>query len=232
MSIEILSKYLEKKPGKTIFIARELYLQRYSEMTEAAFLKTLERLNHMGLLMRLSKGVYCKPRKTRFGAVPAGERELVSYFTGEDNRYGFIAGYQLYNKYGLSTQISKHVEIYSRKSHVAQGTIKNIHLRKLESFYRPEMLPVIEFLEILENYQKIEDLNQRNFLAYCHVAVDNFNEKAFERIYPQMGYKKRTIAFLKEILDAYGISNTLKKYLNGTSKYRIPQWENSHGTIN
>ena len=49
--------------------------------------------------------------------------------------------------------------------------------------------------------------------------------------YHQMGYKKCTIAFLKEILDTYGIGNTLKKYLNGTSKYRIPQWENSYGTL-
>jgi hypothetical protein len=145
-------------------------------MTETAFLKALERLNHMGMLMRLSKGVYCKPRKTRFGAVPAGEHELASYFMGEDNRYGFIAGYRLYNKYGLTTQISKQVEIYSRKSHVARGTIKNIHLRKLKSFYRPEMLPMIEFLEILENYQKIEDLNQRRFLTYCNMAVKKFNE--------------------------------------------------------
>ena len=231
MSTEILSKYLEKKPEKTIFIARELYLQKFSAMTETAFLKALERLNHMGMLMRLSKGVYCKPRKTRFGAVPAGEHELASYFMGEDNRYGFIAGYRLYNKYGLTTLISKQVEIYSRKSHVARGTIKNIHLRKLESFYRPEMLPMIEFLEILENYQKIEDLNQRRFLTYCNMAVKKFNEKIFDRIYHQMGYKKCTIAFLKEILDTYGIGNTLKKYLNGTSKYRIPQWENSYGTL-
>ena len=63
------------------------------------------------------------------------------------------------------------------------------------------------------------------------MAVKKFNEKIFDRIYHQMGYKKCTIAFLKEILDTYGIGNTLKKYLNGTSKYRIPQWENSYGTL-
>jgi hypothetical protein len=231
MSTEILSKYLEKKPEKTIFIARELYLQKFSEMTETAFIKALERLNHMGMLMRLSKGVYCKPRQTRFGAVPAGEHEIASYFMGEDNRYGFIVGYRLYNKYGLTTQVGKQLEIYSRKSHVAQGSIKNIHLRKLGSFYRPEMLPMIEFLEILENYQKIEDLNQRRFLIYCSMAVKKFNEKIFERIYQQMGYKKRTIAFLKKILDTYGVGNTLKKYLNGTSKYQLPQWESNYGTL-
>ena len=90
---------------------------------------------------------------------------------------------------------------------------------------------MIEFLEILENYQKIEDLNQRRLLTYCNMAVKKFNEKIFDRIYHQMGYKKCTIAFLKEILDTYGIGNTLKKYLNGTSKYRIPQWENSYGTL-
>ena len=231
MSTEILSKYLEKKPEKTIFIARELYLQRFSEMTETTFLKTLERLNHKGMLIRLSKGIYCKPRQTKFGAIPAGEHELASYFTGKENSEGFIAGYRLYNKYGLTTQIGKQVEIYSKKSPVARGNIKNIHLNKLTSFYRPEMLPILEFLEILKNYQNIEDLNPYSFPVCCSNFVKKFNEKIFERIYQQMGYRKCTIAFLKEILDTYGIDNTLKKHLNGTSKYRIPQWENNYGAL-
>ncbi len=229
MSMEIISRYLEKNPEKTIFIARELYLKKFSEMTEASFLKTMERMNQMGKLIRLSRGVYCKPRQTRFGAVPAGEYEITAYFIGDNNRYGFETGYRLYNKYRLTTQISKQIEIYTQKSHVTQGKIKNIRLNKLTSFYQPEMLPTIELLEILENYQKIEDFNQRNFIAYCNKIVKNFDENIFARIYDQMGYKKRTIAFLKEILDAYGIRNTLKQYLNATSKYNIPQWESKYG---
>ena len=37
--------------------------------------------------------------------------------------------------------------------------------------------------------------------------------------------KKRSIAFLKEILDAKSIDHTLGFYLSTTSKYHIPEWK-------
>lgn len=231
MSMKMILEYFEKQPEGSIFIARELYMGQFNEMTETAFLKALERINQQGILIRLSKGIYCKPRRTQFGTIAAGERDLTSYFTGKNHRYGFVIGYRLYNKYRLTTQISKTVEVYSQKSPVIEGNIQYIRLRKLESFYHSDMRPMIEFLEILEHYRDIEDLNRKSFLRYCSAAVKEFNENIFEDVYPKMGYKKRTIAFLKEILDTYGVHNTLKKYLCGSSKYQIPQWRGHYGTL-
>ncbi|MEC9485474.1 MAG: hypothetical protein UMR38_06325 [Candidatus Izemoplasma sp.] len=37
--------------------------------------------------------------------------------------------------------------------------------------------------------------------------------------------KKRSIAFLKEILDENSIDHTLGFYLSTTSKYHIPKWK-------
>ena len=101
---------------------------------------------------------------------------------------------------------------------------------ELRSFYRPNMLSMIEFLEILEHYREIEDLNQKAFMKYCSMAVKKFDENVVGKVYLQMGYKKRTLAFLKNILDIYQVSNTLKRYLNGTSKYQIPKWKEYYGT--
>ncbi|MBP1763142.1 MAG: hypothetical protein H6Q65_200 [Firmicutes bacterium] len=222
--------YIEKQPEAAVIIARDLYIKKFSNMTETAFLKNLERLSKEEKIIRISKGVYCKPKKTRFGMISAGESEIVNYFLGENNKYGFEIGYKLYNKYKLTTQISKKVELYSIKSNVAKGTVKNINMKKLDPFYRPSMLSTIEFMEILENYHKIEDLNQNSFKAYCEYAVKEFNEKNFEQVYKKLSYKKRTIAFLKQLLDFYGIHNGLKKYLNGTSKYSIPRIETLYET--
>ena len=223
-------EYVEKQQETMIIIARELYVKKFSHMTETAFLKTLERLNKEGKITRISKGVYCKPKRTRFGLLLAGENEFVQYYVGENNKFGFEIGYKLYNKYKLTTQISKKVEIYSQKSNVENRTVKNITVKKLDSFYKPNMLSTIELLEILENYYKIEDLNSKNFITYCTHAVRDFNEKTFEQIYKRLNYKKRTIAFLKQVLDSHGVSNGLKKHLNGTSKYEIPKWEKIYET--
>lgn len=227
---QAILKYIEKQPEAAVIIARELYIKKFSNMTETAFLKNLERLNKEEKITRISKGVYCKPKKTRFGIISAGESDIVEYFLGENNKYGFEFGYRLYNKHKLTTQISKKIDICTQKSNVENGTIKNITIKKLGAFYKPNMLSTIELLEILENYHRIEDLNQKNFVKYCDYAVKEFNEKNFEQLYKNLNYKKRTIAFLKQLLDFYGVSNGLKKYLNGTSKYKIPKVEQIHET--
>ncbi len=180
---QCLLQYIEKQPEAAILIARDLYVKKFSNMTEAAFLKGLERLSKEEKIIRIGKGIYCKPQKTRFGIISAGESEIVNYFLGENNKYGFEIGYKLYNKYQLTTQISKKVELYSLKSNVANGTVKNINVKKLDSFYKTSMLPTIEFMEILENYRKIEDLNQKNFINYCEHAVKAFHEKSFDKLY-------------------------------------------------
>lgn len=227
---QCLVQYVEKQPISAIIVARELYVKKFFDMTEAAFLKSLERLSKDGKIARISKGIYCKPKTTRFGMILAGEKEIVQYFLGENNKYGFETGYKLYNKYKLTTQISKKIEIYSMKSNVAQGTVKNVNVKRLDSFYKPNMLSTIEFMEILENYHEIEDLNRKIFAAYCEYAVKEFNEKIFEQVHKRITYKKRTIAFLKNLLDFHGVDNGLKKYLNGTSKYRTPRMETIYET--
>lgn len=49
--------------------------------------------------------------------------------------------------------------------------------------------------------------------------ADEYDENKLEIVLQSGFYKKRTIAFLRHILDYFNVNNNLKKFLNVTSKY-------------
>jgi hypothetical protein len=63
--------------------------------------------------------------------------------------------------------------------------------------------------------------NTRFIRIHSEINDDIIMNHAIKVIKP----KKRSIAFLKEILDAYSTDNTLGFYLSTTSKYYIPKWK-------
>ncbi|MGE1062821.1 hypothetical protein NXG27_09395 [Megasphaera paucivorans] len=204
--------------------------QKFSSVSTANILKILERACLNKKIVRISKGMYYKPRKTRFGVLPISESEIVDFFVGVNNQYGIQSGYYLFNKYNLTTQVAKKHIIYSNVSIRDKGKINNTVIIKLPLQYHLSMAETFEFIEILDQYQHIEDLNSQSFLQYCEYAVKKFNERQFYKICQFKKYKKKTVAFLKTILDSYHVPNDLGRYLNSTSRYNIPVVEGINET--
>lgn len=207
-------------PELKIIDTQKLYSEKLSEMPEPTFYKVVSRMAEKGELQRLTKGIYCKPKQGRFGVVISNEKNILEYYLGEKGNQGVIIGYQLFNKYGLTTQISKVVEVYSRNISQNNKTIKNVKARKVNLKFDSITIKMIEFLEILQEYMNIEDLNKKRFIKYLEETVKYYDEQVIEKILNSMNYKKGTIASLKNVLDYYSVNNNLAKHLNGTSKYK------------
>ena len=56
-------------------------------------------------------------------------------------------------------------------------------------------------LEVLQNYQEIQDLNQKRFVEYASAFAKGYNEDVFEFVYRIRNYPKNVISFLADILD-------------------------------
>ena len=80
-------------------------------MTEAAYYKTLERMWEDGQLSKISKGIYCKPKTSKYGLIIPSEKDAVQAFTENDS--GTVVGYALYNSLYLTTQIPKSIEVFA-----------------------------------------------------------------------------------------------------------------------
>jgi hypothetical protein len=184
-----------------------------------AYVKSLSRLNEAGHICRIAKGMYSKPKRGRFGLRLPGEKEVLEHFIGKDQLAGILTGYRLYNKYGLTTQISKKISVYS--SNILQETklINNIVIKKINLNLDSSTVRLIELLEIIENFNKIEDINYKSFRCYLKKVVIFYSDQALREVHEKLKFKKSTIASLKNSLDYYRIENSLDTYLNETSKY-------------
>lgn len=225
MNFKEVRIYIEKLAGKTIIEAKKVHEERFQELKFTTFLKYLERLTKSGFIKNIGKGVYCRIVNTPFGPMGIGDKDIVSYFTGS-KRDGVVIGYSLYNKYNLTTQISKTVQVYSNKIEGRSKSVGNVVIKKVP--YTASLQFTVEYMEVLENYNSIEDLNRASFFCFCKKIASDYDEKKFSKVYAFGNYKKSTIAFLKYILEKFNIKNNLSAFLNSSSKYAHPLLEELH----
>ena len=199
--LEVREK-IESYPLRELIIANKFLKDKLPYVPANTYYKNIERMSKKGELERLAKGVYCRPKVTRFGKISAGEENILNYYIGKENYTGVVIGYRLYNKYGITTQVSKSVKIYSNVLEEEKKVIKNVEIKKINISIDSKIKRAVEQLEILENYDEIEDIDKNSLI----------------RLY-------RTIAYLESILNKRRVENTLSQFLNKTSKYKIPAVE-------
>ena len=202
-----------------LIIARKLYREKLSAVvSEAAYYKALERMCKSGKLIRAAKGIYHLPKKSKYGIVPLSENEIVRAFTEYGS--GTIIGYSLYNKLGLTTQIPKTIHVMSSSIDEKTKTIKNVVIHRSELIFDNAVEDMIHGLDVLQNYDTIQDLDYNAFVSFSRSLAKNYNDVTFEKVIASKKYKKSTITFLYDVLNYYGVSNDLEKYLSSVSRYR------------
>ena len=65
---ESIIEEFKGKPHGELVMTGKLYRDKFSDvMSEAAFAQAVSRLCRSGEIERVSKGIYCRPKKSRFG---------------------------------------------------------------------------------------------------------------------------------------------------------------------
>ena len=205
---------IEQEPENKLLEASILYQKSFGTVPEMTYYKTLERMSKQGSLVHLTKGLYYRPKKSRFGTIPISEKEIIGHYT--NNGRGIVIGYRLYNQKGLTTQISKRVEVLSSAVTEQKKNIQNICVTNSGIDLTQETIPVIETMEILQNYKSIEDIRK---------SATEYSDTAAVFVLKNRKYKKSTIAFLERFLNYLGVENTLHQFLSALSSYAIPEME-------
>lgn len=225
---ERLREYVEACPENTIIEVGALYRERFSRDPETAFAKAVERMTKAGVIVQITRGVYYKPRRTDFGIVPLTDNAIAAHYMRDG--HGIAIGYKLYNEKGISTQVGKNVEILCDSLTGEQKRAGNVKITKSTVGLTPMTIPIVETMEILQNYGKIEDLNRKRLAAYMNEFASHYSEEATHEVLHKRKYKKSTIAFLKAFLDYLNVPNTLDRYLSELSTYKIPRVEDFYET--
>lgn len=220
----VIKEVLQKFDENELIFASKIYREYlYEYMTEYAFYKALERMCKSGELVNIAKGTYHLPKVTKYGVVPPSEKEIVSAFT--ENGTGTVIGYSLYNALNLTTQISKTVTVMSSALEGFSKTIRNVMVHRADIEYSQSVENMIHCLEVLQNFNSIQDLNYYEFFRYTEEFAKTYTDRTFQEVISIIKYKKSTIAFLQEVLRYYNCDNNLNEYLSELSEYKHPKME-------
>ena len=214
---------IEQIPENEIFQASTLWKEDLTSVPEKTYYKSLERLTKYGDLMHLTKGLYYRPKKEEEQIIPITDEEIVDYYTKDLS--GIVIGDQLYVKNRIAEFGDFTIEVLSSRTADRQKHVGNVKVQKAEIVLNEDTIPVVEVMEVLQNYQKLDNPNRGRFLSFIRNFAEAYDEEATQYVLENRKYKKSTIAFLQRLLNWYGVENGLDKHLSTLSEYKIPTIE-------
>lgn len=214
-----VAKRISRIPENQLIFASKLYEEQFrGEMTEGAYYQALGRMCKAGSLCRIGRGTYYRPKRGKYGPLPLPQAEVLSVFTTDGA--GTIVGYTMYHQLKLTTQIPKTITVLTSRLEQQTKQLGDVSLRFCNLNYTPKVKNSLHMLEVLQNFETIQELNYPQFLRLCEAFSAQYQEEVIRQILAQRSYKKRTLSFLKNVLDYYRVPNHVGNDLSPLSKYR------------
>ena len=192
-----------------------------------ALKKTLQRMVDSGEIQRLSKGRFYKPKKGIIGTLKPDEYEVVKDLLEDNGKsIGYLTGFSIYNRFGLTTQVSNVIEIGANmdKKNRKRGkyTIRFIRqwnpIRK-NNIYFLQILDCLRFIKKIPGTD-VDSSYQR--ILYLITNLNEKNRKALTRLatnYPP-SVRALTGAILEQ-LNENTLSDQLLNTLKATTTFNI-----------
>ncbi len=211
-------------PGKVFAYAD---LVREPNQKEAV-IKALNRMVVAGKLAKLSKGRYYMPEESTFGKMYPSQAEIIKDLLEKDGKIiGYLTGYSIYPKLGLTTQVSNVIQIGRND---VRPTFKRdrytISFMKQKNTITEENIPLLQILDVIRSIKKIPDTNPALVCKRTLAIIKGMNEKEKSSLVElALKYPPSTRAFLGAALEETNnvfFTKLLRKSLNPISVYRVP----------
>jgi len=221
---DIVINKVDRLPNGYIFTYNDFNLP--VENKEAA-IKALNRLVEKGKLKKISKGKFYKPEKSIFGTLLPNQYQIVKDLLEDDNKIiGYLTGYSIYNKLGLTTQVSNTIQIGTNniRPNLKRERYK-INFLKQNNIINKENIPYLQLLDCIKNIKKIPDTTVNKCIERFINIISDYKLKDIKHLIRLVQkYPPSTRALLGAILDELNLENhtdTLFKTLNPITKYNI-----------
>ena len=192
-----------------------------------AIIKALNRMVNSGKISKLAKGKYFKPEKTPFGILQPSQEQIVKDLLDEDGKtVGYLTGYSIYNKLGLTRQISNVIQIGKNQTRPKfQRERYTVSFVKQKNTIIKKNVPLLQILDSIKYIKKIPDTNiKKSCLRFLEILKGLNLDDQKELIRLSLKYPPSTRALLGALLDEIQenpITYSLKESLNPITKYEI-----------
>ncbi|MGM0586988.1 MAG: DUF6088 family protein [Bacteroidota bacterium] len=188
--------------------------------------KAMERLIRDGIVMRVSKGVFFKPKENPFGYAGPSEGELLKIYKYDNGeRIAYETGLSLYNKMGLTTQVPNTITLACNKKRI-NAQINGIKVKSVKSYGKitDSNVPFLRVLDAIKDFNKIPDLDNKSAIAILQKQMKLLSKKSDKIFKLSLDYPPRVRAFTGALLDDMSSKDKLKKLkksLNPSTRYRF-----------
>ncbi len=204
---------------------------KYSDLIDItdnvlALSKALSRMVKDNKLEKIEKGVFYKPKNSKFGKISPNINEIVKKELEKDGDIsGYITGINLYNKLGLTTQISNVIEIATNKRKVPKEIMgTKIKFIQVNLKVDKNNVNLLQILDAIKSIKKIPDSNLNENYKILKYKISELSQKEQEKIRDiALNYSPITRALLGSILEEISSVDLsiLENSLNAYTKFNI-----------
>jgi hypothetical protein len=189
--------------------------------------KALERLQTKGIIRKISKGVFFKPRQTVFGELRPSDMELLKPYLFENGkRVAYITGTALYNQMGLTTQMAFQIKIASwgKRIYVNTGAIKASPVKSYAEVNNDNYRYLI-LLDALKDLKRIPDSNMKRSIDVISGLIMLLEKSSIKELieyallYPPRA--RALVGAILEQLDKRQEIAILRESLNPLSQFKL-----------
>lgn len=187
----------------------------------------LSRMEEKGVIVKVGKGRYYKPKQTMFGSLQPRQEDLVKDLLIKDGKIiGYLTGYAIWNRMGLTTQISSIIEIGSNihRNKTKRGTY-TIRFVLQPNIISHTNIPLLQILDAIKQIKTIPDTQIESSVIRLSLIINDLAEKEISMLATlALRYTPQTRALLGAILEMYNrkdAANKLKRTLNPATTYKI-----------
>lgn len=215
---------IEELPKDRTFGYADLPIFPEEFMTAA---KAMERLQKKGVIRKLSKGVFYKPKVTAFGELKPSDTEVLRpYLFRDGKRIAYITGASLYNQLMLTTQVPATYKIASvdKRIYIDRGKVR----AKPVKSYAPvtdKNYKLLGLLDAMKDLNSIPDVDKRSAILIFLSRLKEMETKELkELVRYALLYPPRARALLGALLEQLNMGidlKGLKDSLNPLSTYNF-----------
>lgn len=186
----------------------------------------LSRLNRQGLIQRLSKGRYYKPKQTKYAVLKPTDSEILKSILQKNG--GYVGGTSALNRMGISTQVPSEIVIAGSRSN-RKIQVANLRLRftkgpQIESESNSQNMS--DIIEVLKAFKRIAPSEKSLAIRKLSKELQMLTKKEAELLVARsLQYRPYVRALLGAIIEKNDKLNPqiekLRQSLNPISIYKI-----------
>ena len=219
-----VQKRIENFQPDYVFTYQDLNLP--IERSESV-IKMLNRLVAEGVIAKISKGRFYKPKRSIFGVLKPKQEEIVKDPLEKDGEViGYITGYSVFNRLGLTTQVPNIIQIGTnvRKNKKVRG-IFTISFVMQSNFITKENIPLLQLLDVIKFIKEIPDTTISQSCKRIIAIIQDLNKKDRDNLLVLAEkYPPVVRALLGAIIEnIYGTNKALSLWntLNPLTSYKV-----------